>query len=224
MSHDRFANQTVKNNLITALPPPNHCNPLITSSTPQPLTPPLLLPRTPTTLSAQTRPRTRPSTPATTQTRALFALTRRTALPPTLAAQRLQTGIYRSRQSVRRVRRVVGFPVDLCALVVGGEAGEQGEEVEAGLGQGLCWRKTGVVRGGVWVGELGLWGIDEPRFVIGRARIVARRTGGFRLLRCGARGLCGFLGSVGGLLLLLWVWWCLGRVLWLGGLEVALLW
>ena len=32
-----------------------------------------------------------------------------------------------------RVRRVVGFPVDLCALVVGGEAGDEGEEVEAGL-------------------------------------------------------------------------------------------
>lgn len=104
-------------------------------STNNPLAPPLLLP--PTALSAQTRPRTRPSTrttPTTTHTRALFALASRTALPPALAAQRLQTGVYRSRQGVMRVRRVVGFPVDLCALVLGSEAGDEREEVEAGLG------------------------------------------------------------------------------------------
>lgn len=99
-------------------------------STPNPLAPPFLLP--PTALSAQTRPRTRPPT-RTTHTRALFALASRTALPPALAAQRLQTGVYRSRQGVMRVRRIVGVPVDLCALVVGGEAGDEGEEVEAGL-------------------------------------------------------------------------------------------
>ena len=64
-------------------------------------------------------------------------------------------------------------------------------------------------------------GIDEPRSVTGRTRIAARRTGGFRLLCCGLRGLRGFLGSVGGLLLWVW-WWCLGMVWLAGGLEVAL--
>lgn len=142
VSHDRFANQPAKESknrntsssqhyLIPTVDNPSH-------STAHPLTPPLLLPRTPTALTTQTRPRTRPPTPTTTttttQTRALFPLASRTALPPALSAQRLQTSIYRSRQSVRRVRRIVGFPVDLGALVVGGEAGEEGEEVEAGLG------------------------------------------------------------------------------------------
>ena len=203
MSHDRFANQTVKEDgtpkqyiLVT----PHYHNP--SHSAPNPLTPPLLLPRTATSLTTQTRPRTRPSTPATTtaQTCPLFTLTRRTALPPALAAQRLQTGVYRSRQSVRRVRRVVGFPVDLCGLVVGGEAGEQREEVEAGLGQGLEGGE--VVSQRSRLGGMDFGGFDEPRSVTGRARIVARRTGGFRLLRCGGRGLRGSLGSVGGLLLL----------------------
>lgn len=98
------------------------------------LTPPLLLPPTATNISTQTRPGTRPSTPTTTHARALFTFARRTALPPTLSTQRLQTSIYRSRQSVRRVRRIVRFPVYLRELVVGGEAGDEGEEVQAGLG------------------------------------------------------------------------------------------